>query len=77
MKKEMVIIRSDKGTCEDTGAIEEILKKSGWDVETIGLSKGEPLPRGLENVGGLLILGDNMNVYDQNAYPFLNVYFNM
>ncbi len=75
MKKEMVVLRS-KG-CEGVGCIEEELRSNGWKVETIELGRGEPLPRSLENIGGLLILGDNMNVFDQNAYPNLSVYFNM
>jgi hypothetical protein len=75
MKKEMVVLKT-KG-CEGVGCVEEELRNNGWNVKTIELAKGEPLPMSLENIGGLLILGDNMNVFDQNAYPNLNVYFNV
>jgi hypothetical protein len=74
MKKNMVIIKSNG--YKDTAAIEQSLKMGGWQVNTIELAKGETLPQHLEDVGGILILGDAMNVYEQSTDP-LKVYFNM
>jgi hypothetical protein len=74
MQKELVVIK--QSGCEETGCIEESLRGDGWHVNTIELSKDEPLPRSLENIDGLLILGRSVNVYEQYTYPFLKVYLN-
>jgi len=74
MIKKMVIIKS--AGYVDSAGIEKSLKMGGWRVNTIELAKGEPLPQHLEDVGGILILGDAMNVYEQSTDP-LKVYFNM
>ena len=71
MSRKMVVIQHDGN--HETAAIEASLASSGWEVENISLSKGEHLPAGLENVGGLLILGGPINVYEQYTNP-LQVY---
>lgn len=71
MEKKMVIIKTNG--YKDSAEIEQSLKIGGWRVNTIELSCGEPLPRSLEDVGGIIILGSHMNVYEQSTDP-LQVY---
>ncbi|OPY10415.1 MAG: hypothetical protein A4E66_01554 [Syntrophus sp. PtaB.Bin001] len=73
MEKKLVVIRQGKQNGNDI--VDDIIKTDGWKLETIELSKGEPLPRNLENIDGLLILSDAMNVFDQSSSP-LTVYLN-
>ncbi|ABC76051.1 hypothetical protein [Syntrophus aciditrophicus] len=73
MEKKLVIIRYGKQEGNDT--FSEMIKTDSWKLETIELSKGEPLPGHLENIDGLLILSDSMNVYDQSSFP-LTIYMN-
>jgi len=54
MEKTIVVIKNHGHKGED--GIEEAIRASGWSTETIELSEGEPLPKCLENIGGLLIL---------------------
>jgi hypothetical protein len=72
MEKTIVVIRNHGHKGEE--GVEEALRASGWTTETIEVSQGEPLPRCLENVGGVLILGDALNVYEQSTSPCLKVY---
>ena len=73
--KKIVVIRN--GCKEGTNHIEQTLKEDGWDLETICLEKGEPLPQSFEEIGGLLIVGEPMHVYEQETNPCLKVYLNM
>jgi len=73
MEKKLVVIRQGKQDGNDL--IAEITSSNGWKLETIELSKGEPLPRNLENIDGLLILSDAMNVFEESSSP-LTVYMN-
>ncbi len=75
MEKKMVVIKSP-GQAGPSGPIEEAFRTSGWKLETIEVSKGEPLPRSLEDVAGLLILNGPMNIYEQCTAPCMKVYFN-
>jgi GMP synthase-like glutamine amidotransferase len=56
---------------EGPGLIESIFKGDGLELETIELSAGEELPESLENVAAVIMLGGPMNVYEEDAYPFL------
>jgi GMP synthase-like glutamine amidotransferase len=67
MRKRLVFVQ--RGKTEDTKALEDALKGHGWDLETIHLSKDEPLPKSFENIDGLLITGSDLNVYDQSVSP--------
>jgi len=69
MEKNIVIIKTDG--YKDTADIEQSLKVGGWTINTIELAEGEPLPRHIEDVGGILILGGNMNVYEQSTDPLM------
>ncbi len=75
MEKKIVVIKNP-GQAAPAAFIEEAFNANGWDLETIELSKGGPLPKSLEDVAGLLILGGPMNVYDQSTSPCMKVYFN-
>jgi hypothetical protein len=67
MKKRLVCLQ--RGKASDTTALQEALKGQGWDLETIVLSDGEPLPKSLENIDGLLITGTDLNIYEQSSTP--------
>jgi hypothetical protein len=67
MRKRLVFVQ--RGKAEDTKALEDALKGHGWDLETVVLSRDEPLPRSFENIDGLLITGSDLNVYDQSVAP--------
>ncbi|HOW55766.1 MAG TPA: hypothetical protein PLR60_14075 [Syntrophorhabdaceae bacterium] len=71
MEKRLVLIQ--RGKSDDTGPLREALSNFGWSLETIELSDGEPLPRSLENIDGLIITGSDINVYEQSSAP-LTVY---
>jgi len=71
MEKKLVVIK--RGRQENGGPLPDIFKENGWKLETIELSEGEPLPRSLENVDGLLIISKNINVFEQSSWP-LTVY---
>jgi len=73
MEKKLVVIR--QGAQDGNELIAEISSKNGWKLETIDISKGEPLPRSLETIDGLLILSDAMNVFEESSSP-LTVYMN-
>jgi hypothetical protein len=71
MKKRLVVIKQGNHTFCD--GLAEVLNANGWTCETIELSKGEPLPKSLEYIDGLLIMGDPMSVYKQTVNP-MHVY---
>ena len=71
MEKKLVVIKQDKRRNGDFFA--DIFKDNGWKLETIDLSAGELLPKGLENNDGLLILSKTANIFQQSSWP-LTVY---
>ncbi len=74
MQKKVVVINNGKP--QEMGTIAQSLKDAGLNFETIELSKGEPLPKSLEDLSALLILGGPITVYDHDTSPFLKVCFN-
>ena len=74
IEKKVVVIKNP-GQTAPAGFIEEAFKANGWNLETIESSKEEPLPRSLEDVAGLLILGGPIHVYEQCTSPSMKVYF--
>jgi GMP synthase-like glutamine amidotransferase len=74
MDKRIVVLNN--GAEEEASSVTESLRSSGLNIETIQLTKGEPLPKAFENVSGLLILGGPITIYDQDTTPCLKVYFN-
>lgn len=71
MKKKLVVIK--QGNHVDVEDLATILSTNGWSLEIIELSKGEPLPKSLEHIEGLLIFGDPINVFEQHSNP-MHVY---
>lgn len=56
---------------EGPGLIEEAFGSYGWPLDVIELDKGEKLPETLDQTAGVIVLGGPMNVYEEEAYPFL------
>jgi len=67
MGRKLVFLQREND--QDMTDLEAALKNHGWELETIVLSEGEPLPKSLENIDGLLITGRDLNVYDQSVFP--------
>lgn len=67
MKKRLVVVKHGNHECTDRLA--EVLSANGWQCETIELSRGEPLPNSLEQIDGLLIVGDSIDVYERAMNP--------
>jgi nitrogen fixation protein len=71
MEKKLVVIKQDKRKNGDFFA--DIFRDNGWKLESIELSAGGFLPKGLENNDGLLILSKTANIFQQSSWP-LTVY---
>ena len=56
---------------EGPGMLVKPFEDAGWSVLTVELGRGEPLPDDLANIGAVVVLGGPMNVYEEEAYPFL------
>lgn len=70
MEKKLLIIKQVEQ--EGPGCIADLFSEDGWTVETLEMSgAGTPLPHDLDDIGGIVILGGPMNVYQEEAYPFL------
>jgi len=67
MKKRLVVVKN--GTHECTDQLAHVLNANGWQCETIELSQGEPLPKSLHQIDGLLILGSSIDVFEQAVNP--------
>ncbi|HNQ84817.1 MAG TPA: hypothetical protein PLP82_06960 [Deltaproteobacteria bacterium] len=67
MKKRLVVVKN--GTHECTDQLANVLNANGWQCETIELTQGEPLPKSLQQIDGLLILGSSINVFEQAMNP--------
>ncbi len=70
MEKELLVIKHVEQ--EGPGYIADLFADDGWAVETLHLSgAGAALPDDLDDIGGIVIMGGPMNVYQEDAYPFL------
>lgn len=67
MKKRLVVVKNGKHECTDQLA--DVLNANGWQCETIELSKGEPLPKSLQQIDGLLIIGNSIDVFERAMNP--------
>ncbi len=69
MEKRIVVISN--GGKEEGSPVAESLKASGLKFETIRVGRGEPLPKTLEDISALLILGGpiTINSITQNQFP--------
>ena len=56
---------------EGPGLIKTFFDEQGWPVELIDFSVGGVLPRNLDGIAAVVMLGGPMNVYEEKEYPFL------
>jgi GMP synthase (glutamine-hydrolysing) len=56
---------------EGPGLLGDYFTDLGWDVNLIEAFRGDNPPANLDDLSGVVILGGPMNVYEEEAYPFL------
>ena len=69
MEKRLLVVKHVEQ--EGPGYIAELFSADGWEIQTADLSGGAVLPHDLDDIGGIVIMGGPMNVYDEETYPFL------
>jgi GMP synthase (glutamine-hydrolysing) len=57
--------------CETPGKIQEVLKQQGISTKIVRLFEGQTIPSNWVDIGGLVIMGGPMGVYEHDHYPFL------
>src|SRR6185369_2084588 len=56
---------------EGLGVLANALREYGIHHRYLDLPRGEPPPRDLRGIGGLIVLGGPMAVYEPDKHPFL------
>jgi GMP synthase (glutamine-hydrolysing) len=56
---------------EGLGLLANVLRELGIHHRYLDLPRGEPPPRDLRGVGGLIVLGGPMAIYEADRHPFL------
>ena len=56
---------------EGLGLLGNALRERGIQHRALDIARGEPVPKDVRGVGGLIILGGPMGAYEQDKYPFL------
>ena len=56
---------------EGVGLLGNALRERGIHHRALDIARGEPVPKDLRGVGGLIVLGGPMGAYEQDKYPFL------
>jgi GMP synthase (glutamine-hydrolysing) len=56
---------------EDAGLLGDVLRGAGLETRTAEAFAGAPLPATAAGLGGLVVLGGPMGVYEADRYPFL------
>src|SRR5271157_1595115 len=56
---------------EGPGMLGKIFEDAGWRLVTVELGRREALPDRLDSFAAVVMLGGPMNVYEEEAYPFL------
>ncbi len=56
---------------EGPGRLSRFLEETRTPVATVDLSAGDRLPEDLDSLAGVIMMGGPMNVYEEEAYPFL------
>src|SRR5690242_17640274 len=56
---------------EGLGLLANVLRERGIHHRYLDLPRGDPPPRDLRGVGGLIVLGGPMAVYEADRHPFL------
>ncbi|MEE8185766.1 MAG: gamma-glutamyl-gamma-aminobutyrate hydrolase family protein [Thermodesulfobacteriota bacterium] len=56
---------------EGLGTIERVLKRRGYYVDYLRLFRGEKVPKTVNGISSLVVLGGSMGVYEEEKYPFI------
>jgi len=56
---------------EGIGLLGNALRERGIHHRALDIARGEPVPKDLRGVGGLIVLGGPMGAYEQDKHPFL------
>jgi GMP synthase (glutamine-hydrolysing) len=56
---------------EGVGLLGNALRERGIHHRALDVARGEPVPKDVRGVGGLIVLGGPMGAYEQDKYPFL------
>jgi GMP synthase (glutamine-hydrolysing) len=56
---------------EGVGLLGNALRERGIHHRALDIARGEPVPKDLRGVGGLIVLGGPMGAYEQDKFPFL------
>jgi GMP synthase (glutamine-hydrolysing) len=56
---------------EGLGLLTNVLRELGVHHRYLDLPRGDPPPRDIRDLGGLIVLGGPMAAYEQQKYPFL------
>ncbi|MDD5492945.1 MAG: type 1 glutamine amidotransferase [bacterium] len=67
--KKIVVVKHVEN--EGPGSIGDFFRNSAWELRTIELFKGEPLPDDLSKVAAVVVMGGPMNVYEEDKHLFL------
>src|SRR5207253_9020222 len=57
---------------EGLGLLANVLRELGIHHRYLDLPRGDPAPKDLRGVGGLVVLGGPMAVYEAERHPFLH-----
>jgi GMP synthase-like glutamine amidotransferase len=68
-KKTLLVVKHVEQ--EGPGMLVEPFRDAGWSIFTVELGLGHTLPADLADIGAVVLLGGPMNVYEEEAYPFL------
>ncbi len=69
MKEKLYIIKHVED--EGPGRLGDFFHDLGWELPVTELYRGDTLPEDVTSAAGAVILGGPMNVYEEEAYPFL------
>src|SRR5215468_4447698 len=56
---------------EGVGLLGNALRERGIHHRALDLARGEPVPKDVRGIGGLITLGGPMGAYELDKYPFL------
>jgi GMP synthase (glutamine-hydrolysing) len=56
---------------EDLGIIGDVLERAAIAFEYVRVFEGQPVPKDLHGADALIVVGGEIGVYEQQAYPFL------
>ena len=69
MEKNLLVVKHVEQ--EGPGMLAKSFEDAGWSLVTVELGKGDALPEHLDGFAAVVLLGGPMNVYQEEAYPFL------